>query len=212
MVTKAEMVEALGAQGVHPIDPIDPTGADIDLNPNNRAVKTYTGVPFDMFDRSSWEFRRVDIARSLSNCCRFAGHIDPRTVAQHCLHVREILEDWGHGPDVQLLGLLHDASETYLLDIPRPWKGDVVIDGRSYYDREAEIEEALFEWAGPHVVAAREHAWGFVKDADLASFMVERASRQRDGKVVLPYQHPDAVMNEYLWTWQFLDKECGVQV
>lgn len=206
MVTKAEMIE-MGT--CMPTDSNPLTGADLDADPNNRAVKTYTGVPFDMFNRDSWEFRRVDIARSLSNCCRFAGHIDPRTVAQHCLHVREILEDWGYDPDVQLLGLLHDASEAYLLDIPRPWKSEVMIDGLPYTVREASIEEALFEWAGPHVQGARHTHWGVIKQADVASFEVERASRARDGRVVLPYQHPDSVMNEYLYTWQYLDKECG---
>jgi len=207
MVTKAEMVEILGSRVGATDDPNDLTGENLDLNPNNRACKTYTGVAFDLFNPESWEFRRLDIARALSNACRFAGHIDPRTVGQHCIHVAELLKEGGYGPDVQLLGLLHDATEAYLLDIPRPWKSDVVIDGVPYVDREHDIEEALFEWAGIGPVFHSD-AWKAVKEADLASFEVERASRARDGKVVLPYEHPNTVMVQYLKLWERLESEA----
>lgn len=208
MVTRIEMVEMLGTDAHGVIDNNhELSGVALDANPSNRATKTYTGVSFDMFNPDSWEFRREDIARSLSNACRWAGHIDPYTVGQHCLHVADILRDWGQPPEVQLLGLLHDASEAYLLDIPRPWKGEVSIGGMTYVEREGLIEAAIFEWAGPHVTAAREYAWGIVKEADVASFEVERASRVRDGKVVLPYAHPNETMDKYLQEWSFLDIE-----
>lgn len=59
-----------------------------------------------------------DIAHSLSNQCRFGGHL-PRfySVAEHsvlcALHVDE---------KYAFEALMHDASEAYLLDIPSPIK------------------------------------------------------------------------------------------
>lgn len=64
-----------------------------------------------------------DIAHALSLQCRFAGHTRGHySVGQHSLHVAEYLRDRGEPAPVVLWGLLHDASEAYLTDIPRPLK------------------------------------------------------------------------------------------
>lgn len=187
---------------------VDRTGADLDAKPNNRAFKTYSGVSFDLFDESTWRFTREDIARPLSNMCRFAGHIDFRSVATHSIDVATILRGWGASSDVQLAGLLHDASEAYLLDVPRPWKGEVRIGMEPYYDLEARIEDAIFDWAGPAAAWARARDWDIVKEADIESYMKERDSRNGDRHHALPFIHPDASMREFLTHWTFLLLEC----
>lgn len=59
-----------------------------------------------------------DIAHSLSMQCRFAGHCKEfYSIAQHCVLV-SYLSDTKDA----LHGLLHDASETYLIDVPTPLK------------------------------------------------------------------------------------------
>lgn len=64
-----------------------------------------------------------DIAHALSNECRFNGHCRPfYSVAEHSVRVADLLREWGFGAEVQMSGLLHDATEAYLKDLPRPLK------------------------------------------------------------------------------------------
>jgi hypothetical protein len=62
------------------------------------------------------------IAHALSNQCRFNGHVKKFfSVAAHCLYVSRFCDEQD-----ALWGLLHDASEAYIVDIPRPlkkWEG-----------------------------------------------------------------------------------------
>lgn len=58
------------------------------------------------------------IAHVLSQQCRFAGHTNKFfSVAQHCVIVSNMCE-----PQDALWGLLHDASEALIVDVPRPLK------------------------------------------------------------------------------------------
>jgi 5'-deoxynucleotidase YfbR-like HD superfamily hydrolase len=64
-----------------------------------------------------------DIAWALSRLPRFSGHsipYVPYSVAQHCIQVANDLKEYG--PNVQLYGLLHDAAEAYINDLPSPVK------------------------------------------------------------------------------------------
>lgn len=59
-----------------------------------------------------------DIARGLARTIRWRGQTHwPLTVAQHSVHVSIRLPH-----ELQLAGLLHDASEAYLGDVPGPYK------------------------------------------------------------------------------------------
>lgn len=81
-------------------------------------MQTATGSMFWPLDPRSEEIHILDIARSLSHQCRFAGHCNRfYSVAEHSVLVARALP-----PELALWGLLHDASEAYLVDIPRPVK------------------------------------------------------------------------------------------
>ena len=81
-------------------------------------ITTYLGSPFWVHDPRPEEIEIEDIAHALSFACRFGGHSRVYySVAQHSVLVS--LEC----PVVHALyGLLHDAAEAYLADIPDPAK------------------------------------------------------------------------------------------
>lgn len=86
-------------------------------------MTSVSGRVFHPFDLRPEEVDVEDIAHALSNVCRWGGHVKEfYSVAQHSVHVAETLALWGHGPYIQLLGLLHDATEAYMGDIPTPIK------------------------------------------------------------------------------------------
>ncbi|MEE8598866.1 MAG: hypothetical protein V3S69_05055 [Dehalococcoidales bacterium] len=63
------------------------------------------------------------LAHSLSQINRFTGHLDaPYSVAQHSVWVANKLELMGANMNLQRAGLLHDGSESFLSDIPSPYK------------------------------------------------------------------------------------------
>ena len=86
-------------------------------------IETASGRRFRPLDPTEGEISILDIAHALSNQCRFSGHTRVHySVAEHSVRVRNLLASLGASREVQLWGLLHDASEAYLVDIPSPLK------------------------------------------------------------------------------------------
>ncbi len=84
----------------------------------NNWIQTYSGIEFYPLNPRSEDIHIEDIAHALSNQCRFAGHINEfYSVAQHSVLVSRLCL-----PQNKLWGLLHDASESYLVDLPTPLK------------------------------------------------------------------------------------------
>ena len=85
------------------------------------ALQTYSGALFYPFDPRPEEIALIDIATALSNEARWGGHtVTMYSVAEHSLYVARLLAK--ESARVRLGGLLHDCSEAYLRDIPRPLK------------------------------------------------------------------------------------------
>lgn len=86
-------------------------------------METYTGRQFWPLNPMAADVDIEDIAHSLSNICRFNGHVrEFYSVAQHCVQCAALLKTWGASLKIQAAGLLHDASEAYLCDVIRPVK------------------------------------------------------------------------------------------
>lgn len=83
-------------------------------------IQTFSGKAFFPLDPQLKDIEIVDIAHSLSNMCRYAGHCKKfYSVAEHCVLLARFFSS---DPKLALWALLHDASEAYLVDIPRPIK------------------------------------------------------------------------------------------
>lgn len=89
------------------------------------------GRQFFYDDPESYPFTVTEIAHALANLCRFAGHLDRfYSVAEHSVYVAHLVHNEGRAmgiPDADLFplcrsALLHDASEAFLMDLPRPLK------------------------------------------------------------------------------------------
>lgn len=81
-------------------------------------MQTYTGRAFYPFDPHPNEIHIDDVAHALSMLCRYGGHSNVfYSVAEHSVYVSSLVPR-----ELALVGLLHDATEAYLVDMPRPIK------------------------------------------------------------------------------------------
>lgn len=81
-------------------------------------IQTYSGTRVHHPFNNPLEILTTDIAHSLSQQCRFTGHLHQFwSIAQHSLCVADLVPD-----EHKKQALLHDATEAYLCDIPTPFK------------------------------------------------------------------------------------------
>jgi len=86
-------------------------------------IQTASGKVFNYLDYSPQDIDLADIAFSLARINRFVGHTFINVnVANHSSLVGQLLIDKGCSREVVAQGLLHDATEAYLQDIPSPLK------------------------------------------------------------------------------------------
>ena len=81
-------------------------------------IETYSGKQFYLDGTDTDSIVIEDIAHALANLCRYNGHTNRfYSVAEH-----SVLVSYAVPKEYALWGLMHDASEAYLSDIPRPFK------------------------------------------------------------------------------------------
>lgn len=128
-------------------------------------IQTYTGRQFWPLDPWAEDVCIEDIAHALSNQCRYTGHTrEFYSVAQHSVAVANYVgRRWAE------YGLLHDAAEAYLIDLPRPLKREMP----DYKRAEEKVLEAIFchfglPWPMPAECQAE------IEQADLVLLATER--------------------------------------
>ena len=84
----------------------------------NTTILLNSGNYFDFSDIENQTLDVHDIAHGLSMTCRFGGHCNKfYSVAEHSVWVSRLVP-----PEYAMIGLLHDASESVLGDMPKPLK------------------------------------------------------------------------------------------
>lgn len=106
-----------------------------------------------------------DVAHALGNMCRYTGHVSTFwSVAAHSIEVshrveKEVRSKYDDDRVIAkfaMTGLLHDAGETYLVDVPRPIK-PLFLNYKQWSD---ELDEAIAERFGtffPHPDVVKAH-------------------------------------------------------
>jgi hypothetical protein len=135
--------------------------------------ETSTGGRFYAIDPRPEDYDLQDIVHSLSNMPRFGGHArrdhgNVYTVAQHSVAVaNHILQFSPRKKNLAMYGLFHDASEAYLVDIPRPIKPELT----NYKTIETGVQNAIYtKFCGTLPNEAQELV---IKKADMALLFIE---------------------------------------
>ena len=128
-------------------------------------ITTYTGKHFDPTHPDEELICIEDIAHALSLLCRGNGHV--RTffsVGQHCILCAKEAEARGYSGRLILASLLHDASECYLSDVPRPFKKTL----SGYKEKEKNLLDLIYQkYLGSPLNAKEEQLLKEIDDAML---------------------------------------------
>lgn len=144
-------------------------------------LQTISGKKVSFIEPNIDDIDIEDIAWGLSRECRFNGHTKGKwgySVAQHSVLVSRNCEN-------KLWGLLHDAPEAYLRDIPRPLKQFFKDKGITFYE---ELENKFLV-----LVAMKfDLSWPIPPDIKIADDLL-LVTESRDLKSPL---HPDWIYQE----------------
>lgn len=106
---------------------------------------TFSGARINPLNFSRRDVRIDDIAQGLSNLCRYGGQCHRfYSVAEHSVLTSRYIEELSFIPGLPASGLFHDASEAYLVDLPKPFK--ILCPG--YEILESHFSSAIFEAFG----------------------------------------------------------------
>lgn len=128
MALKSPLEEAVDSNYGAPVPTAQPdtslvvglTAEELEDAKKNATFMTYTGRMFNAFDPQPEDVDIRDIAHALSQTCRYGGMCSAYySVAQHSGYVSRQVKD---EDDWKLWGLLHDAAEAYIGDMPKPFK------------------------------------------------------------------------------------------
>ncbi len=166
-----------------------------------------------------------DVAHHLGNIARFAGAtMWHYSVAQHSVLVAVILKRQGYDLRAQRMGLLHDAHEFALTDIPTPcqrWITKDVSDGRNFIEEAKErLDDIILPQLTPDwPIAPHEHH--MIGCADKLAFLTEanqlfrvrpkwvdenaRALNMLPLDIIIPQMYPEQARDSFLAKYRELN-------
>lgn len=105
-------------------------------------ITTANKVHFKPLEPKKEDILIEDIAHALSLMTRANGHFPEfYSVGQHCVGCFREAAARGLSDRIQLMCLLHDASEAYIADITRPVKREL----KEYLGIESRLQDAIYE-------------------------------------------------------------------
>jgi uncharacterized protein len=171
-----------------------------DVNaPHVHTIRTVTGRYVDPMSMTADDVDIRDIAHALSRLCRFGGHAKGfLSVAQHSVAVSHMAVRYSF--QVQRMALLHDATEAYLVDMPKPIKRRLP----EYQKVEAHIAEAVAAKFGFAADDGNNYQWNRVHELDRERLVYEidhlRDLRVEDGGGLWP----DDARKQFCWRYEQL--------
>lgn len=152
-------------------------------------MQVASGGQFWPLDPRADEINIEDIAHSLAMQCRYAGHcLRFYSVAEHSVLMARHLAAAG-SPDA-LWALLHDASEAYLVDVPRPVKPFLT----GYKEAEARVMASVCDRFGLPILMPTE-----VHEADNRILVDEMSQNMTPPPV--PWNIPEVGLGVTLQLW-----------
>lgn len=105
-------------------------------------ITTYTRKHIDPSNPDIECIDIKDIAHALSLTCRGNGHVSQFfSVAEHCIFCAYEAIERNYDNRIILACLLHDASEAYMSDVPRPFKKTLT----SYMESEERLINMIYK-------------------------------------------------------------------
>jgi hypothetical protein len=145
------------------------------------AIKTYTGIFFDLAHPKAADVSLFDIAHSLAYQARFNGHTPEfYSVAQHSVHVSRM-----SGLAFAREGLFHDAAEAYVGDLVSPLKHAIGLE------RYCEIEREILVVIGQRFGLSLFPKDVAVHEADMRVLATEQRDLMIDHEITVPWEPYD---------------------
>lgn len=143
-------------------------------------IQTFTNKKFAPLQPNIKDINIEDIAHALSNKCRFSGHTKFfYSVAQHSVLVSLICK-----PEDALWGLLHDASEGYLVDMPTPLK--ILPEFKWFVEVENKLQKLIAV------------SFGLDEDQPESVHYADKAMLLAEKRDLMPYCHEDEWQIKYV--------------
>lgn len=166
-------------------------------------ITTYSGIHFVPTQPDMNFIVIEDIAHALSLICRGNGHVKTFfSVGQHCVNCALEAEKRGYSGRLVLACLLHDASEAYMSDVPRPFKQHL----KDYIASENRLLDLVYtKYLGSPLTEEEQHQLKIIDDDLLYYDLKELLNETSEGpepvlKITLSYDFRpfEDVEKEYL--------------
>ncbi|CUH95901.1 hypothetical protein P22_1987 [Propionispora sp. 2/2-37] len=165
-------------------------------------IETYSGIKFYPLEPYPDDIKIADIAHALSLTCRYNGHCKHfYSVGQHSINVYKYLATlYPTEYALQLIGLLHDASEAYISDVCRPIKPFLI----NYQKVEFVIQRTVWAAFGLRPTATElkrvKEADTLILHAEAMDLMrnIDSWAEKNDLRIDIAFKNPVDIEKEFL--------------